>query len=129
MFKSVLICATWLVFWVGNSRATAAETFIPTDSMRGDFIGRYTEHLEDKTKALTLADVRSEKYRSKFATINTDTPNYGLSESAHWFRLTVNNPASNKIGWLLQAEHPHLKHIEAYEILRNGEIRFHEGGE
>jgi PAS domain S-box-containing protein len=123
-----LFCAIFMVCSLFFSHANATEPFVPTGGMDGGYIGRFAEHLEDKTKTLTVDDVRSEKYRSQFVPTNSDTPNYGLATSAHWLRFKVSNPTNKHVDWILQAEHSILKNIEVYEVGRDGQVRFHAGG-
>lgn len=111
-----------------SADANALEAFAPSESMDGVFIGKYVEHYVDPSKQLTLADIRSETYRSQFVAVNNDTLDFGLTDAAHWIHLTVKNPADAEIKWIMQAEHALLNHIEVYEIDQSGEITFHEGG-
>ncbi len=108
--------------------ACALDAFTPTETMNGIFIGKYAEHYADPTKQLALADVRKDSYESQFVPVGKDTLDFGMSQAAHWIHLAINNPASNDVDWILQAEHPLLNHIEVYEIGQGGKVRIHEGG-
>ncbi len=108
--------------------AEALEAFTPSETMNGAFIGKYVEHYADPTKQLTLADIRKDSYESQFVPVNRDTLDFGMSDAAHWIHLTVNNPGSGDMDWIMQAEHSLLNHIEVYEVRYNGEVTFHEGG-
>lgn len=123
-----LFCAILTVCALLLPNANAAGSFVPTEGMDGSYIGWYAGHLEDKTKTLTIEDVRSDNIRAKFTPTNSDTPFYGLSKSSHWLHFSSRNPTGEKIRWILQAEHSQLKNIEVYEIGGDGKIRVHVGG-
>jgi two-component system, sensor histidine kinase LadS len=108
--------------------ARALDAFTPSASMNGALIGPHVEYFEDASKQLTLEEVRSEVFRSRFVPVRSDHISLGLSRSAHWFRMTVTNPTEDVIEWIMRAENPYVHNIEVYEIDQSGPPRLHAGG-
>lgn len=123
-----VFASLWFALFV--SEALATTPFYPSGvEMNGMRIGRHADYMEDYTK-LTIINVRSAKFAPQFKPVNDDTFNYGgvVKDSIFWLRYKLVNPTRAKIRWILQEEHPSLKHVEVYEIRSNGEVRVHEGG-
>ncbi|MFT5716542.1 MAG: diguanylate cyclase (GGDEF)-like protein [Oleiphilaceae bacterium] len=82
-------------------------------------LGSKLEYFEDPQNELSLADVRRiEKH--DWITSESDTPNFGYTNSSYWFRFRLNNKVpccggltENKV---IAIEYALLDHIEYYEI-------------
>jgi len=83
-------------------------------------LGSKLEYFEDPSNELSLADVRRlEKHA--WMRSDSETPNFGYTDSSYWFRFRLNNKVSccgalteNKI---IAIQYALLDHIEFYEIV------------
>ena len=64
-------------------------------------IGLHLDILEDKESKLKIEDIVSGKYESQFKKSSQKVPNYGLTKSTFWGRVTVINKTSLKRDWFL----------------------------
>ncbi len=98
-------------------------------------IGRFTESLEDPTRALGIDEVRQGSLTRQFVRLDAETPNFGYSSSAHWLRFSVANASSQRADYLLEVPFPSLDEIDLYrpvagargtlqyEVERGGDLR------
>ncbi len=82
-------------------------------------------YLEDKSSSLSLREViRSEDFRK----IENDVPNFGISNSTFWLRITLKN-LSARPEYLLQVSQPGLDEIDFFHPLSSGDYTILKGGE
>lgn len=77
-------------------------------------LGRQVDILEDPGGALTIADVSSPAFQSRFHPSGKDSLYFGFTTSAIWFRVPVNNPAAVPFDMLLGTDFTHLDHVSFY---------------
>lgn len=77
-------------------------------------IGLNLDILEDKSRQLTINDVTSPEYSSKFIPNHQKTPNLGLSQSNFWVRFSVKNEANPELKWLLVLDDARMSYIDFY---------------
>jgi PAS domain S-box-containing protein len=103
--------------------ASAADVRIGTE-------GRYTlsrefSYLEDPGGKLTLDDVRQPATQARFTALapNSPGPNFGITSSAIWLRITLNTAADTPPQWLLELAYPPLDRIDLYAPGAGGYVR------
>ena len=64
-------------------------------------VGLHLDILEDKEGKLKFEDIISGKYESQFKKSNAKVPNFGLTKSVFWGRVTIINKTSLKRDWFL----------------------------
>ncbi|MBI3793418.1 MAG: hypothetical protein HY280_01655, partial [Nitrospinae bacterium] len=111
-----------------SGAAFAVEPLLLKEDFNGEFIGLHVLHFEDKSRKLTIDDVKSPEYKVKFAPENQTTLNFGFSDSDHWLYFPVKNADSKNVRWLLQLEDPRINLAEAYEETADGGYRAHFSG-
>lgn len=77
-------------------------------------LGEYLEVLEDKDKALTLAEVQSAGLSPLFETNSSTMFKQGLSDSAWWLRFSVQNPGTRARSLVLELDRASLGHISLF---------------
>lgn len=77
-------------------------------------LGTHMEYLEDPTRQLSIAEVTSEKYSEKFIPYHNDTPSFGFTESAFWYRTEIINPYPERQNLILEETLPYIDSIELY---------------
>ncbi len=82
----------------------------------------YLSVLEDPGRALSLDDVRSDSRRQQFAPLPRGKAAFGVSSSAWWVRLEVQNPGSEAVSWVLDVSHNPIDYLDSYEIQPDGAV-------
>lgn len=85
----------------------------------------YVSILEDPSRNLTLADVRSPELQARF---KADQPSgsslaMGFTRSAFWLKLKLGNPGDTPLQRLLVVENPRVSHVQANIPQADGSYR------
>jgi len=98
----------------------AAEPIAVDDSFRRADIGTYTEYLEDKGGKLTIQEAMKHAgwEQSKGTSLN-----FGYTDSAYWFRITVNNTTRDMKNMFLEVGYSQLHLVYLYIPDRAGSYR------
>jgi signal transduction histidine kinase len=108
-----------------QSYASALSTVVYSNASTQEFIGKQLWILEDKSNALTIADVQ---YHSGFSRSNDIVPNLGISNSTFWIKVNIQN-TSNKRRLYLELRQPIIDHFEVYEKTEAQLERIYKGGD
>ena len=102
-----------------------------TDTTGKYSLGKYVCYYEDQTGELTIDDIRSPHYETKFIQSSEDTLNFGFSRATYWIHGQVNYTGKNTIPklWLLEIAYPLLDNIELYTIDHEGRITARKAGD
>lgn len=84
-------------------------------------LGHYVYLYEDKNSSLKFEDIVSEKYKDLFKLSTVDVPNFNVSQSAYWCRLTVHNSTTNT-KWYFEELLGSIGSIEYFQII-NGKTK------
>ncbi len=93
--------------------------------------GSNLDILEDTTGKLTINDVTSSRYSAAFKETQQQVPSYGTTDSAFWFRFTIDPGGRGTIDWLLFLDQPLMDEVDLYvpkvdgtfEVRRSGDTR------
>ena len=77
-------------------------------------LGLHMQILEDPGGELTIEDVASSAYDTKFTQSKTEVPIYGFSNSAYWVRFRLDNQTPSTNRWLLQLAFPNMHYVDLY---------------
>ena len=91
-------------------------------------LGLHLSILEDPSGSLTIQDVTSPAYASRFIPSQEAVPNFGYTESTFWLRLRLKNLSSQTAHWLLETEFPNLNYVDLYLPGENGAFTVRESG-
>lgn len=109
--------------------ATTAVQLKP--GMEGLPLGRSLDILQDPGGTLTFEQVQAPERSRAFVTSTTDTPNFGFTRSAYWYRLSLSNPADADAAqsrWVLEMRYPVMDHLDYY-ITQQGVTRHIHAGD
>ena len=81
--------------------------------------------IEDKDGSLKFTDVLRSR---NFSKVETDVPNFGISNSVFWLKIRIRNSSENEF-YRLQVSQPGLDEIDFYHPLQNGDFTVLKGGE
>lgn len=82
------------------------------------FLGQYTRYLEDRSGALSIAEVHESNTDGQWLTGEKKSLNLGYSASAFWLRVEIKNLTPAK-RWMLAIKYPLLDDLQVY-VYRNG---------
>jgi two-component system, sensor histidine kinase LadS len=91
-----------------------------TDGKQKYLLGTYIEYLEDPQGKLSLEQVRSAEYETKFTRGTQDVLNFGLTDSVYWLRLRIRNDAPVTTQWRLELSRPSMNTVVLYLPQENG---------
>jgi signal transduction histidine kinase len=77
-------------------------------------LGPHMYLLEDPTRNLTIHQVTSVPYQSRFVPYEKDFPSFGFTESAFWYRTLLVNPTPNPQEIVLEETTPYIDSIKLY---------------
>ncbi|MBI5638398.1 MAG: hypothetical protein HZA03_10555 [Nitrospinae bacterium] len=77
-------------------------------------LARQVDIFEDPGGALTIADVSSPAFQSRFQPGGMDDLYFGFTASAIWFKVTVDNPAAAPFDMIFGTDFTHLDHVSLY---------------
>lgn len=98
----------------------ANATPITLDGTPSYKLTRQVDILEDPGGALTIADVSSPAFQTRFQPSGRDNLYFGFTASAIWFRVLVANPAAPPFDMLLGTDFTHLDHVSFYALRPDG---------
>lgn len=91
-----------------------------TDRFEQTPLGEYLEVLEDRDRALTLADVQTPQLSALFKSNNSTVLNQGLTRSAWWVRFRIQNPGTDVRHLRLELDRASLGHITLFSPTTQG---------
>lgn len=116
-----IICLGILIVTV----AAQADTLVPDKKQGLCQLDRHLEILEDRGKNLTIEEVASPEYSTRFTRLSGKTPDFGFTSSAYWARFTVTLQPGE---WILEVLDPSLSHVSLYIPGRGGSYTVSKAG-
>jgi two-component system nitrate/nitrite sensor histidine kinase NarX len=83
-------------------------------------LGLYMDILSDPSGELTIAEVSSPTFDTRFIPSQTESPNYGFKEGAYWVRLVLDNETLQTAEWLLEVNFANMHYVDLYTPLSDG---------
>lgn len=82
----------------------------------------YWSVLEDPGHQWSIEQVSSEEFKERFAAPrqDSDSLNFGFTDSAFWLRISLSNPHPEPVERLLEIPFPYLQHVELHRPSANG---------
>jgi hypothetical protein len=103
-----------------TSEPPAPPPLVLTDGQSEYPLGLHLELLEDPSGELTIQDVTSPAFDSRFIPSRVEVPNYGFTNSAYWVRLRLDNQTRSTNEWLLEQGFANTHYIDLYTPLPGG---------
>jgi PAS domain S-box-containing protein len=111
--------------WSGWLLAVAVLLSAPLAAVAGDIaigtagsypLSREFSFLEDPEGKLSFEEVRQQDQQGKFSALPADSPgpNFGITSSAIWLKLTLRPAANAPAAWLLEVAYAPLFKLELY---------------
>ena len=111
----------------------AQKTLILSDEQSKYPLGAYIKILEDPGGNLSINDVTSTEYETRFIPCQKKNPNFGFTGSAYWVRFRVRNETTTNIQqWRLALGFANMHYVDLYKpsldgrdfnVIRTGTMR------
>jgi signal transduction histidine kinase len=112
--------AFWMPVLAQSSDPVAPEPIILTNEKSEYPLGLHLEILEDPSGELTIDQVSSPEFASQFIPSQVEVPNFGMSDSAYWVRLRLDNQTAQNSEWLLEQGFANTHFVDFYTPLPDG---------
>ncbi len=120
MFRFKIYLFTFILIFSGLLRSQKILTL--KDNQQKYPLGLYLEILEDPGAELTLEQVTSPEYSSRFKPNRERVPNLGFTRSAIWVRFRILNQASIRSPWPLELVYPNMHYADLYHLTETGQL-------
>lgn len=125
-FKALLLFSLLFLAWRTSVFAQADSSPPPSQLILTDGgdkypLGLHLEILEDPNGELTIEDVTSPEFDSRFTPSQVEVPNYGFTDSAYWVRLRLRNETRMANRWLLEVDFANMQYVDLYAPSPAGE--------
>lgn len=121
ILSSLLILACWTRAFAQAEDAPKAGPAILTEEQDEYPLGLHLEILEDPGGELTIEDIASPEFDSRFTSSQVEVPNYGFTDSAYWVRLPLLNKSRLNDRWLLEVGFANMQFVDLYSPSPSGE--------
>ncbi len=104
----------FFLFLGGRPIILKADTIVLSEHQQSYVLGEYAWVYEDKTGELTLEDIVSESYITKFTPSQQKNLSFGYSESTIWVKVQLQNLFPARDDWLFEIGYPVLDEVTFY---------------
>jgi len=104
-----------IVIFLLSNNATASPLVISKDT-DSYVISKQLSVLEDPSGELSIGDITANSFAKEFSPLASDNANFGYSDSAYWFRFTLENNDDSHRDLLLEVGYPLLDSIHFYTL-------------
>ena len=116
---TLLLFSFLTLTWTTSAFAQVAESpnlesIILTDQQDEFLLGQYLEILEDPGGELTIDEVSSPEFDSRFTPSQVKIPNYGFTDSVYWVRIHLDNETRDTNDWLLEVDFTNMQFVDLY---------------
>lgn len=98
-------------------------TLVLRDDITQYRLGLNLEILVDPTSKLTIQQVSSLEYDSKFIANDKKIPNFGFTNNTYWIRFRVKNTSNLDRKWLLTSNYPNTHFLDFYQSNNNRDFK------
>jgi PAS domain S-box-containing protein len=103
-----------------DDQPAPAWPLVLTDEQDQYPLGLHLELLEDPGGELTIEDVSSPEFATRFTPSQVGVPNFGFTDSVFWVRFRLDNQTRQMDEWLLEQGFANMQYIDLYTPLPDG---------
>ena len=126
--------ARWFGYWLGCAFAVVLALWLPNAAFAAEVaignagsypLSREFSFLEDPDGKLSFEEVQQEDKQGRFAALPSDSPgpNFGITSSVIWLKVTLRPTADAPVSWLLEVAYAPLGRLEFYAPGPDGYVR------
>ncbi|MCU0443777.1 MAG: sensor histidine kinase [Microscillaceae bacterium] len=102
------------------NQITVAQNIVKISSQQWHYnLGDQVEVLEDKTKKVSLAQIRANPQAFAFKKSAQPIPNFGYSHAHYWFRFRIKSSDLENINWYLHFNNHFIDTLIVYQFTDN----------
>jgi two-component system, sensor histidine kinase LadS len=110
----------WKFFLLFFSQIANAQTIVEINKNQLYYnLGEIVEILEDKTKKISLAQIRANSNAMNFKKSHQPVPNFGYSNAHYWFRFKIKSTDSHPLNWYLHFNNHFIDTLIVYQFTDN----------
>jgi diguanylate cyclase (GGDEF)-like protein len=79
-------------------------------------LGNQLRFIEDPDSQLTIDDIMTHQSPRYWQMSRQTVPNFGFTESTHWFYVQLSNPSTQSVSRLLELSYPLVDHLDFYLV-------------
>jgi nitrate/nitrite-specific signal transduction histidine kinase/PAS domain-containing protein len=114
LLSILLVSASAKASASANSPSENPELLVLTDAQGKYPLGLHLQILDDPSGSLTIEQVSSPAFDSKFIPSQVPVPNYGYTDHVYWLRLDLLNDSSVTNQWFLESYFQNLNYVDLY---------------
>jgi len=103
-----------LLAFLQVASSLAAQPLVIDNANRYLLDETVVEILRDDSRLLTIEEVASPRYAKQFFAQQTPVANFGMTDSAFWFRFTIDPGNHGSEPWLLLLDQPLMNQVDLY---------------
>jgi two-component system, sensor histidine kinase LadS len=112
---------------IAYALSSAADIILPQDVEKNYYLdSQFVDIFEDPENKMTIEEISSPAFQTKFKKLNTPFPENENLNSAYWIRYTVKSKIENP--WILECYNQNANRIELYTPLGNGRYKVEKTG-
>lgn len=113
-----------------DTRANLRQSWVSVEQgiQRLD-VSQNLTYLEDRDHLLSPEDARRKVEEGAFQGGQSDTLNFGFTESAYWFHLRIDNRDARQDEWVLEFQYPIIDQIDVYYYFPDGRQEHRRAGD
>ena len=127
-FRRFMLLFTLWLLPAAAAPADVAPLILTADTARLSLAG-HAELLIDTAGNLTVGDITSQAYASRFTPIANINESYGYSLAPHWVRFSLRQDDPRAREWLLEVMHAYLDDVRLYSPDGTGGYRMRRTGD
>jgi len=92
-------------------------------------LGSRIWYMEDPGAKASIYDILAEPDHFPWEQHQTRRLNFGITDSAYWLKLELENESVGDVHWLLKIGNPLLDHVDVFEINESGQMNHWQAGD
>lgn len=114
-------CLLLVLFFVITSKTEAkTDILLSNDNLHSSFkVGHLIEHYEDKSNTVQIKNIKGIKFKKSTSKV----PNFGISNSTYWLKISLTNKSS-QTEFLLNLSQPIIDNITFYYPRSNNSNKY-----
>ena len=92
-------------------------------------LGNRIWYMEDPSTNVSIYDILAEPDHFPWKQHQKKRLNFGITDSAYWLKLELENESVGEVHWLLKIGNPLLDHVDVFEINESGQMNRWQAGD
>jgi len=125
----ITVYSTPFVLLAADESIYFERSFELNENLESQELGEYLLYVEDKLHKLTIKDISSEDFISKFKVSKQRVLNLGFTRSSYWIKLNIISKSQKINDWFIELKYPHIDSIAFYYQDNEGQYKVSKTGD